>query len=271
MLFRRVVLCALLVAAIAGFLLSAVQHWRVIPIIHAAERFEQSQASIEPGAAAPPGLAQAHEHGPADGAAHAHPAAAWEPSPGAQRIGFTVLSNVLTAAGFALMMLAVMAAALRRRAVTRLDWHYGLLWGAAGYVVFFVAPALGLPPEIPGAMAAPLAARQLWWVLSVTCTAGGLAGAVFGKGPWRWAALALLVAPYLVGVPLTPANPFAQHSPADAAALAQLAQRFVWATALANALFWLALGSASGWAARRFLNAALEQGVHGFADYSSRP
>jgi len=261
MLFRRVVLCALLVGALSGLLLSAIQRWQIIPIIAAAERFEQAaQTSPGTGTAAAPGQARAHDRAGLGNGDHVHSSSAWGPAQGAERIGYTVLSNVLTAAGFALVMLAVMAAALRRQVVTRLDWHYGLLWGAAGYAVFFAAPALGLPPEIPGAEAAPLGARQLWWVFSATCTAAGLAGAAFGKSPWRWAALALLVVPYLVGAPPSPANPFAEHPPADAAELEQLAQRFVWATALANALLWIVLGSASGWAARRFVKEAVGQG-----------
>jgi cobalt transporter subunit CbtA len=252
MLFRRIVLCALLAGAVCGLLLSAVQRWQVIPIISAAERYERMPAPVEGGEM------PAHAHAALEHGAHEHSAEAWEPAPGMERIGFTVLSNVLTAAGFALVLLAVMAAAHRLRVVTRFDWHYGLLWGLAGYAVFFVAPALGLPPEIPGAEAAPLSARQLWWVLSVGCTAAGLAGAAFGRTPWRWAALALLALPYLVGAPVPAASPFASQSPAAAAELAVLARQFIWATTFANAVFWLALGSLSGWMVRRYLKAAVD-------------
>lgn len=256
MLFRRVIVSALLVGALSGLLLSVVQRWQVIPIIDAAERFEQARTSqvVE----STRGEARAPEHAGHDNGRHVHPATAWQPAEGVERIGFTILSNVLTASGFALVMLAVMAAALRRHAVARFDWRYGLLWGAAGYVVFFAAPALGLPPEIPGAEAAPLEARQLWWVFSAACTAAGLVGAAFGKTPWRWVALGLLVVPYLAGAPAPATSPFAGHPPTAAAELTELARRFVWATALANALLWLALGSASGWAARRYLKEAID-------------
>ncbi len=263
MLFHRVVLSALLVGALSGLLLSAVQRWQVIPIIDAAERYEQARTpqAVEPAR----GEVQAHDHAGHDHGAHVHPADAWEPAEGAERIGFTVLSNVLTAAGFALIMLVAMAAALRRRgaatqrkAATRLDWRYGLLWGLAGYAVFFVAPALGLPPEIPGAEAAPLESRQLWWMLTVACTAVGLAGAAFCKSPWRWTALALLVVPYLVvGAPHFGASAFAEYPPAAAAEMTELARRFVWATAIANGVFWIVLGALSGWAARRFVKKAV--------------
>ena len=240
MLFRRVVLSALLVGVLAGLLLSVVQRWQVIPIIETAERFAQAQA---------PQAEHAH-------AGHDHSAEAWQPAEGAERAAYTVLSNVLTAIGFALIILAAMAATLRSaaiarcQAVTRLDWLSGLLWGLAGYVTFFVAPALGLPPEIPGAESAPLEARQLWWVFTVLFTAAGLAGAVFGKSHWRWAALGLIIVPHLVGAPSPAGDPFAGHPPAVATELAALARQFVWATALANAVLWLALGLASIWAAR---------------------
>lgn len=271
MLFRRVVLSALLVGALSGLLLSAVQRWQVIPIIDTAERFEQSRTP-QAAESAPGGVESrdhtTHDHGaqahPAGGQAdHVHPAGAWGPAEGAERIGFTVLSNVLTAAGFALVMLAAMAAALGRDAATprkaaiRLDVRNGLLWGLAGYAIFFVAPALGLPPEIPGAEAAPLESRQVWWMLAVGCTAAGLAGAVFFKSRWRWAALALLIVPHLIGAPQPDAGPFAGFPAEAVAEMGELARRFVWATAVANGIFWLVLGSASAWAVRRFVKEAL--------------
>ncbi len=261
MLFRRIVLSALLVGALSGLLLSVVQFWQVIPIIHSAERFEQ--ARISQAAEPARGDAQVHDHASHDHGGHAHPAGAWEPADGVERIGFTVLSNVLTAAGFALVMLAAMAASLRhvvaakRNVVTRLDWRHGLLWGLAGYTVFFVAPALGLPPQIPGAEAAQFESRQIWWVLTVVCTAAGLAGVVFGRSPWRWAALALPVLPYLLGAPHLGASPFSDYPPDAAAEMTELARRFVWASAFANGLFWIVLGSASAWAARQFIKDAV--------------
>lgn len=251
MIFRRIVLSALLVGALAGLLLSAVQLWQVIPVIHGAERFEHAQAPqvTEPARE----TAQADEH-----AGHVHPAGAWEPAEGMERTGYTLLANVLTAVGYALLMLVAMVASLKRNAAAKFDWRYGLLWGTAGYVTFFVAPSIGLPPEVPGAAAAPLEARQLWWVLTALCTAAGLAGVAFGKTPWRWLALGLFVVPYLVGAPYSVTNPFADHPPEAADELAQLARQFVWATAFANALYWLVLGSASSWAVRRFVKESID-------------
>jgi len=50
----------------------------------------------------------------------------------------------------------------------------GLLWGAAGFLIFSGSPALGLPPELPGMTAAALDARQTWWIGTVIATAIGI-------------------------------------------------------------------------------------------------
>jgi cobalt transporter subunit CbtA len=261
MLFRRIVVSALLVGALSGLLLTAVELWQVIPIIHSAERYEDVHVprTTEPRDGPTQAVGLADKVGAA-GAVHEHAASQWEPAEGMERTGYTLLANALTATGFGLLMLVAMAVNLMRDADAKIDWRYGLLWGAAGYAVFFIAPALGLPPQIPGASGeAPLEARQLWWLLAAACTAAALAGAAFGKGSWRWVSLGVLAMPYLLGAPPAPQNPFVDHPPAAAAELAELSRHFIWATAFANAVYWLALGSASGWAARRFLRAAIIQ------------
>lgn len=251
MLFRRIIFAALLVGGLSGLLLSAVQRWQVIPIIDAAERFESART---PQAVAGP----SHAHGDASHS-HDHEAEAWAPADGLERVAFTVLSNVLAAFGFALMMMAAMAIVVRQqvlgphRTAAKLDWRYGLLWGVAGYLVFFVAPSLGHPPEIPGTVSAPLGSRQAWWILAAGCTAVGLAALAFLKSPWRWGGLVLLALPHVLGAPQSGMSPFVGF-PADVASeMGRLSQQFVWATALANAVFWLALGGLSGWAIQRYV------------------
>lgn len=260
MLFRRLVLWALLVGLVSGVGVSLLQRWLTVPIILAAEVFEQ-KADVSGSGVPAGGETLAQDEAGLDHAAagHEHAREAWAPANGGERTGFTVLADVLTAMGFALVLLAAMGAALHYGVASKLDWHYGLVWGLAGYVVFFGAPALGLPPEIPGGVVAPLDARQLWWVLAAICAAAALTGAAFGRSRWRWAALALLAVPYLVGAPALPPHPFAEHPPADAAALEHLSQRFVWATAFTNLCLWLMLGSTSGWVSRRYLKDAVAE------------
>ncbi len=245
MLFRQIVLYALLAGAVSGLLVTGVEYWSVVPIIESAESFEGGAASE---------AAKAHEHGSEAGAAHDHGGGAWAPSDGMERTAFMLLSNVLGAIGFALVLLAAMAAALKLNRITKVDWRYGFLWGAAGYAVFFLAPALGMLPDVPGTAVASLEARQLWWLLAVVCTAGGLAGVAFVKSPWRWAALVLLAVPYVVGAPAGPSEPFPGQPPAAAAELKELTRQFFVATAVANAVLWAALGAVSGWAAPRIVS-----------------
>jgi len=248
MLFRRIVFYALLVGVLSGFVLTVVQFWQTIPIIHGAEVFEGESAS-----------APIHEHVGQDGhAGHEHSAEEWEPKNGVERTAYTLLANILTAIGFSLVTMVAMVASarLRQNGEPPLDWRHGLVWGAAGYAVFWLMPALGLPPEIPGTATAPLEPRQLWWLFTVVCTAAGLAGLAFGKTPWRWVALGLLVVPYLVGAPHPHVAMFAGKTPEAAAALETLAQQFIGATAISNAVFWLVLGLASARAVRRVITSS---------------
>src|SRR3546814_3736909 len=109
---------------------------RVLPLIFEAETYETA-APVEPG--------HVHDHDAPDhdvGAAHEHSHAGWAPQDGLERTLYTLLVNVLTGIGFGLLLAA--AFALRGGA----DWRSGLYWGAAGFVTFTLAPALGLPPEI---------------------------------------------------------------------------------------------------------------------------
>lgn len=203
--FKHLVASAAIAGIIAGVLLTAIQQIEIAPLIRAAEAIEAVQA-----APAQPGNDDA---------------TSWSPRPGWQRPGATAAANVVLATGFALLLGA--AISLRRQS----GWRAGLLWGIAGYAVFFVAPAIGLPPELPGGAAAPLGARQMWWVGTVSASAAGGWLAAFARPPLlRATGFALIAAPHLIGAPSSPGN-----DSADALA-------FVRATYLANAALWATLG-----------------------------
>ena len=222
--FQRIAATALLAGILAGLLLTAVQRIQVIPILQQAELFEDA--------------AYAHTHAATEDA-HQHDAEAWKPENGWERTFYTAVANVSLAIGFALLLSAAMA--LRGGATS---WRSGLLWGLAGYTIFFVAPAFGLPPEIPGTQAAPLAERQLWWLLAVAGTSIGLALLIFARSPLvRMLGVVLLVVPHLIGAP-QPAIP-ASTAPQE------LAHAFIYASAFANAALWLALGGFSGFFYRK--------------------
>jgi cobalt transporter subunit CbtA len=159
----------------------------------------------------------------------------WEPENGAERTAFTLLADILTGVGFALLL----GAGLTIRG-GEAGWRQGLLWGLAGFATFTAAPSLGLPPQLPGSEAAPLVDRQLWWLGTAVATGCSLALIAFTTRA-RWAILAatLIVLPHLYGAP----EPLEHVATAHAA----LAHRFIVAGTVVNLLFWLLLGASTGY------------------------
>ena len=82
------------------------------------------------------------------------------------------------------------------------DGRSGAIWGVAGFAVISLAPALGLHPELPGALAADLGARQGWWLFCVAATGTGLWTLAFRQGAILVpAGVALMAIPHLIGAP----------------------------------------------------------------------
>lgn len=235
--FRRILTAALIAGVAAGLLATALQAARVWPLILAAETFENAAPT------------QAHHHGAEAAADHAAMVEAWAPEDGIERMAYTLLFNVLTGFGFALLLNAGLM--LRRAAGGQTDMRTGLLWGLAGFASFALAPALGLSPELPGMVAADLFARQAWWLATALATAGGLALIVWPRRAAMAAlGVALIVAPHLIGAPHPEAAPTdlmeASRVPAE------LAAAFVAASLVTAAVFWAALGVVSGWLQHRY-------------------
>ena len=222
---RRILLVAVVAGAVAGLVASVLQGTRIWPLIAAAEQLEEAAA--------------AHQHGDA-AAGHAHD---WQPADGAERIAYTVLFNILAGFGFALLLngaLVLRQAALRG---TTPDVATGAMWGLAGFACFALAPAFGLPPELPGMEAANLLDRQLWWVATAAASAAGLALIVFARSvPRKALGIALLIAPHIIGAP---------HTHETGNVPGELAAQFVGASLVAAAVFWIVLGAVSGWLHRR--------------------
>lgn len=245
-LFRNVVFVAAIAGLLAGIAMTAMQAYATVPLILQAETFENA------------GAAPAHDHGatPADAAAsteaaapadaHEHDEEAWAPADGFERYAYTAAANIVTAIGFALVLVAVSEAF-----GGILGWRQGLFWGFAGFAVFTLAPGLGLPPELPAMPAADLAARQVWWIGTVAATAVGLALIAFrGSVPLAIVALALIVAPHVIGAP----QPESHESPIPA----DLHHQFVVATTVTNLVFWVVLGGLVGLVRGRFLGSETE-------------
>src|SRR5207302_10155469 len=84
----RVLLAALLAGIAAGFLMGAIQHVRITPLILEAEKYEH---------------AGGHDHGTADAAATSQEDA-WAPQNGLERTFYTTLASIVAGAGFAALL-----------------------------------------------------------------------------------------------------------------------------------------------------------------------
>lgn len=241
----RIVMSALFAGALAGALVFAGHMWKTTPLILHAEVYEGGGPGAD---------ADARGHGetaakppPADyeGRAHSHGGGdAWTPADGIERNAFTLLSDVITAIGFAFLLVGAMVLSGRRA-----GWKGGMVWGLCGYAAFYLAPAFGLSPELPGMAAAELASRQAWWLGTAVATAIALALMFFVNGVlWKTAAALLALTPHVIGAPHPPIEP--------GAVPAELAAQFAVATLVVTGLFWLALGAFSGYFLDRFEDAA---------------
>ena len=219
---RHIFLVAILGGTVAGIVLAVGYHFLVVPMVLEAETYENAAGDVT----------ESHEH--------AHDA--WAPEDGTERTIYTVLTSIAAGIGFALLLTACYA--LRGW----VSWPQGLVWGLVGFAVFHVAPALGLPPELPGAEAAELGTRQFWWVATVVLTAGGLAVIAFAPGYFRLLGVVPLALTHIVGAP----HP-EQHG---GLAPVELEQAFIYASLVANGVFWLVLGASTAYFFDRFSDAA---------------
>ena len=233
MIFTRIVYSAILVGFVAGVLLTSLQIASLNPIIFAAESYQPDAAETASGRSGDGHSDHNHEHDDE----------AWVPAHGLERTASTLFANILASTGFAAMVLALMCQfCLARKG--NISWSQGSLWGLAGFTALFLAPAIGLPPEIPGVVAAAVEHRQIWWALCALSVAIGLG--IFAFTPARVKALGLLflVIPYIVGAPQVDAPMFMHPDPSVVQVLVDLHRQFVVSSAISNLVFWLVLGLA---------------------------
>jgi cobalt transporter subunit CbtA len=189
--FRKMLTSALFAGFAAGLIAAALQVLLMVPVLLEAELYETG--------------VKVH-FAPAGGAASvAKTGQAPQAEPGvsgpvlARNLG-TFLATTATYTGFALLMVAGFA--LAQRAGIKITARCGILWGLAGFVAFQLAPALGLPAELPGASAAGLGLRQFWWSGTVIATLAGIAAIAFGKGlPVQLLGVAFIILPHVIGAP----------------------------------------------------------------------
>lgn len=236
----RLLSAALAAGFLAAVLVTGLELALTSPLIIAAERYETQAA---PGSAAaiapmpdrlPIVLAHAgHDH-------DSKVAPEWQPGAGLPRMLFTGLATLVGGIGYALLLGAVMLATGREPSPER-----GLAFAVAGFLAVALAPALGLPPELPGSEAAPLVARQVWWLMTAAATAMGIYLIAIRRVPITiLGGIVLIVAPHLAGAPEVAATP----SELPAGLAAQFAAR-----SLAIAfVFWAVIGLTFGRAWQTF-------------------
>ena len=212
----RVLAIGLIAGLVAGLAVAALQQVTTTPLILAAEVYE---------------LAQHHAEPAAEG---------WKPAEGAERIAATSVADVATAAGYALILLALMLVA-----GDTIEPRRALAWAACAFAATGLATGLGLAPQLPGAAETDLFARQLWWAGTAAATGAGLF-ALLRRDEFiaKILGAALLAMPHILGAP-RPAAP-------ESTAPAELAAQFAASSLAVQAIMWALAGALVGVLWREF-------------------
>ncbi|RWC64638.1 MAG: cobalt transporter, partial [Mesorhizobium sp.] len=132
-LFRNVVFIAAIAGLVAGVVLACMQAYATVPLILKAEVYEQAGGGHSHDHAAAPAATDTtamSTEAPAEAAAPAEDEG-WAPADGFERFAFSVLANIVTGIGFALILVAVSEFAGGIG-----NWRRGVFWGLAGFAVF---------------------------------------------------------------------------------------------------------------------------------------
>ena len=240
----RLLLAAIVAGLVAGVLMTGAQELKVTPLIVHAEQY--ANGGEDHGALRPASrvgqLATVFTPIP-EAMAHGDKEAGEEAGGilfGFDRFGGTLMANLVTGAGFGLILLA--ASLITGTSITLRN---GVLWGAAGWLVFQFFPAMGLPPELPGFPAAEVVERQGWWMATVVLSAVGMYFLVLQEAAWAKALGVLLIAaPHLYGAP--------QPTDITSNVPALLGAEFAVAALATTAFFWVVLGLLMGAAGDRY-------------------
>jgi len=198
---------------LSGVVLFVVQRFTVIPLIETAETHEAAQRA---------------------GSGLPHEEEGWQPTNGWERTSLTAITTILTGIGFAAILFGTLSLAR-----VQVNARRGALWGLAGFVCFGLAPALGLPPQPPGAAVAGIVQRQVWWISTALATAAGLWFVAGRKRAWplRLGGVVGMLLPHVIGAPA---------ASGQSAVPVQLIRRFAVTSLAATGLVWLGLGAIGG-------------------------
>ncbi len=224
-------------------LLTVVQGIELIPLLHDSEARQLNSSSSS--VATDPLNSQPSQ---------SHDAQASPPAPSHERQLYTLLTNTIISWGYALVICATMALHhlhSTRPPVTRAS---GLIWGLAGYIAFYVAPTMAIPPQTPaseifltdGLLSLSLPLQKTAWLAVSITTAAGIAGIYYAKGQKKLWGAAVLILPQLLlatlGSELTHSAMHPQHNNLDAKIASITAASYSKIGYITNLLYWLVLG-----------------------------
>lgn len=179
--FLRILVSALFAGAFAGILAGILQWFFVQPVLLHSELYETGEL--------------VHFGGAANSA---HPELDYlQPVRDALSIMFTMLIYI----SYALILIAFMSLQ-QQKSDKPISLHQGIVWGIGGYITFHLAPAISLPPEVPGVAASEVDIRQIWWYGTVVATGLGLWLIAFNNSvKWFIGGAVLLILPHAIGAP----------------------------------------------------------------------
>ncbi len=220
---KKVFIVAIISGIISGIFLGTVQKIQTVPLILEAEQYEggklisYDQNKIQ--------VKEHHEE-------HDESSNVWGPENGFERTAFTYGADIILAIGFSFVLISLYIY------ISNVSIKTGLIASIIGYSSFFLIPSLGLSPEIPGMVAAPLYLRQIWWISTVLLSLIALSVLFFNSNiKYKLISILAIFVPFIIGAPL----------PSFEAGTApqELLEKFVESAYITNGLFWLVLGMIS--------------------------
>ena len=112
----------------------------------------------------------------------------------------TLFFNLVTFTGFGFILIAAMA--LFQKRGFSLSKAEGIVAGVSGFIVFQLAPSVGLPPELPGTISVAVGLKQAWWIITILSTTVGILLLFLGKYKVvSGAGIIFIIIPHLIGHP----------------------------------------------------------------------
>jgi predicted cobalt transporter CbtA len=233
MLFRRIVLLAMLSGIFSGFVYSIYQTIFILPVINQAEILESTLSGNE--------SLQTHinEHE----IVHT----------GSTRLVEGFIANALLSFSLGLLLLGGMTLHYRYLSRKMISWRKSLCWGISIWIVLYGMPVLaGLLPQLPGTGSKAVADRQLYWLVAAVSGLVFVLLITYGHGMQRFFAFIIPVG--LLTLTISKSISFPGFSGiATDLQLASLQHQFIPLTALGTFILCICASLISGYCYRRWL------------------